>query len=95
MFKDAIVNIISEGIIDYMLCDQEVDILDDTPYLVRVQKDLVAERLICNQAEDEGMECNEEDEDGGSENNSDLKVNWSKSRFRTSPRCDTLMNNIS
>lgn len=48
MFEDAIVNIISEGIIDYMLCDQEVDILDDTPYLVRVQKDSVAERLICN-----------------------------------------------
>lgn len=46
--EDAIVDITLEWTIDYMLCDQEVDILDVTPYLVRVQKDSVAEGLIRN-----------------------------------------------
>ncbi|XP_050888971.1 transcription factor iws1-like [Lathyrus oleraceus] len=61
---------------DYMLCDQEADILDFTPYLVRVQKDSVDEGLICNQDENEDLECNQEDEDGGNENDSALNVNF-------------------
>lgn len=39
VFEDAIMDITLERTTDYMLCDQEFDILDDTPYLVRVQKD--------------------------------------------------------
>lgn len=58
-YEDAIVDITLEGTINYMVCDQEADILDDTPYPVHVQKDYVAERLICNQDEDEGLECNQ------------------------------------
>lgn len=47
--EDAIMNITLEGATDYMVCDQEVDVLDDTLYLVHVQKDLLVEGLICNQ----------------------------------------------
>ncbi|KAI5412440.1 hypothetical protein KIW84_057205 [Lathyrus oleraceus] len=65
-----------DGTTYYMLCDQEDDILDGPPYLVRFQKDSVAEGLICNQVEDGGLECNQEDEDGGNENNSALNVNF-------------------
>lgn len=87
MSEDAIMDITLEGTIDYMVCGQEADILDVTPYLVRVQKDSVAERLICNQDENEGLECNQEDEGlecnqkdgGGSEIDSALNVNFGDS----------------
>lgn len=78
MFKDAIVDITLAGATDYMVRDQEVDVLDDTSYLVCVQKDSVAEGLICNQEEGEGLDCNTKDGDG-SEDDSDLNVNFEDS----------------
>ncbi|KAL5064464.1 hypothetical protein RYX36_026201 [Vicia faba] len=50
--EDAIVNITLDGTTEHIVSDQN-DILDDTPYLVSVQTDLVVE----------GLECNKEDED--------------------------------
>lgn len=34
--EDAIMDITMEEATDYMVCDQEVDVLDDTSYLVHV-----------------------------------------------------------
>ncbi|CAK8539873.1 unnamed protein product [Lathyrus sativus] len=67
-----------------IVCDQEDDILDGTPYLVSVQTDSVAEGLICNQDDHQGLECNQEDEGlgcnqkhvGDSEDDSILNVNF-------------------
>ncbi|XP_050887670.1 uncharacterized protein LOC127092818 [Lathyrus oleraceus] len=56
--EDAIMNITLEGTTYCMIYDQETGILDGTSYLVRVQKDYVVEGLICNEDEDEGLECN-------------------------------------
>ncbi|CAI8609736.1 unnamed protein product [Vicia faba] len=50
--EDSVVVDLEDGTTEHIVSDQN-DILDDTPYLVSVQTDLVVE----------GLECNKEDED--------------------------------
>lgn len=78
MSEDATMDITLEGALIIWYVIKKLMYWIDTPYLIRVKKNSVAEGLICNQEEDEGLDFNQKD-GGGSEYEHALNMNFGDS----------------